>query len=83
MKTLGRRLRRIEEREQLRGLEHGPPYLFVSPDEWPEAASQAYDGLVAGDDVAAWAELLEQHTGQRPGLQTRVIAFRLRADGPQ
>lgn len=82
MKALGRRLRRIEDREQLRAVEHGPSHLIVMPDEWPEAACQAYDALLAGAEFAAWADLLETHAGMRPGPRTRVIAFRLRADGP-
>lgn len=82
MKALGRRLRRIEEREQLRAIEHGPSYLIVRPDEWPEAACRAYDALRAGEDVEAWADLLERHAGQRPGPRTRVIALRLWAGGP-
>lgn len=82
MKVLGRRLRRIEDREQLREVEHGPSHLIVRPDEWPEAACRAYDALLAGGEFEAWADLLEQHAGQRPGPRTRVIAFRLWADGP-
>ena len=83
MKALGRRVRRIEEWELLRAGEQGPPYLIVMPDEWPAAACRAYDTLLAGGDFEAWADLLERHAGQRPGPRTRVIAFRLRADGPQ
>ena len=52
------------------------------PDSWPEDARLAYDALLAGDDVAVWEDLLETQTGQRPGPDTRVIALRLRKDGP-
>lgn len=65
MKALGRRILRIEAREQPREVEQGPSHLIVLPDAWSEEACRTYDALVASDDFAAWADLLEQHTGQR------------------
>jgi hypothetical protein len=52
------------------------------PDAWPAEDCRACDALYDGGEFEAWNTLLEQHTGQRPGPHTRVIALRLRHDGP-
>jgi hypothetical protein len=83
VKALARRIGKVEEREWLREVDRGPSHLIVSPDDWPEADRRAYDALADRGEFAAWADLLEKRTGQRPGPRTRVIALRLRADGPQ
>jgi hypothetical protein len=83
VKSLARRIGKIEERERLREAELGPSHLIVAPDDWPEADRLAYDALAESGEFGAWADLLEKHPGQRPRPRTRVIAFRLRADGPQ
>lgn len=53
------------------------------PDEWPEADCLVHDTLLARGDGARCEDQLAKRTGQRPGPATRVIALRLRADGPQ
>ena len=35
-KALSRRIQRIKDREQVWEGEQGPPYLIVTPDEWPK-----------------------------------------------
>jgi len=82
MKALQRRVVAMEARAQAQHSERGPAHLIVMPDAWPEEDRRAYDELYDSGQVDAWNTLLERQTGQRPGPFTRVIALRLRDDGP-
>jgi hypothetical protein len=82
MKALKRRVLAMQARAQARELDRGPSHLIVMPDAWPVEECRAYDVLYDQGEYEAWFALLERHTGQRPGPHTRVIALRLREDGP-
>ena len=82
MKSLGRRLARVERKERVHEADRGPAFLIVMPDAWPDEDCLAYDTLQQSGDMADWVELVAKHSGQRPGPATRVIALRKRDDGP-
>ena len=84
MRTLGRRLGRVEAAGRARRADLAPALLVVDPGAWPEADRAAYDAAGAAGDGAAATALIEKHAGgRRPGRVTTVIAMRVRPDGPQ
>ncbi len=56
----------------------GPAMLVVDPDDWPPEEVAAFDS----DDPQARAKGMERQVGVRPGPATRIIAIRVRQDGP-
>jgi hypothetical protein len=80
VRRLGTRLARVEEQERVRlaELRSGPAMLLVYPDDWPSDDLAAFDG---GDPVMR-ADAVARHTGARPGPGTKLIAIRVRSDGP-
>jgi hypothetical protein len=53
--------------------------LVVDPESWPPEEVASF----GGDDPHARAEVMERQAGVRPGPATRIIAIRVRSDGPQ
>ena len=80
VRRLGSRLARVEatERARIDALHSGPVMLLVYPDAWPPAYLQVFDGKAAG----ARAEVVARQTGVRPGPATRILAVRVRRNGP-
>ena len=80
VRRLGSRLTRIEATERVRITERlgGPAMLVVDPDDWASEEVAAFDS----DDPQARAEVMERQVGVRPGPATRIIAIRVRQDGP-
>lgn len=81
MRRLDGRVARVEERERgrLAAARSGPAMLLVYPDGWPPEDLAAFDG----EDPTARAEAVARHAGARPGPGTRIVAIRVRPDGPQ
>lgn len=82
MKAIGRRVRVIEER-RLSAMDHGPPVIFLSPDQWSDEDQATYERLRGEGLSDAFCDFVERRTGKRPGPQTLLVTWRLRKDGPQ
>ncbi len=77
----GPRLSRGEQQERGRTAVPvgGPELLVVDPESWSPEELAAFDG----DDPRARAQAIERQAGIRPGPATRIIAIRVRSDGPR
>jgi len=82
---VGGRVGRLEAAARARSaaLDPSPAVLVIYPDDWPPAELAEFEAAEAAGDAAARAAAVARATGVPAGPRTRLIAIRVRPDGPR
>ncbi len=85
---MARRLSRVAEVERRRQAAANPvpPFLLISPGQWPPEDEAAYWAAEAAGDHEVMDDLVKRHTGERPAPPESgqlVVVIREVPGGPQ